>query len=219
MNELYKVKYYQLAMLKRQGYITDEEDKLSYFENFEQKGMFEEFVAANHVLNRRYISRYSGKNKYCYYVRSKVAKKDVDEMKEKVGTTKIIFLIFKDNITPVALQGLIDLTSKGYRFITFKFAELSFDLFRNDLVPLHVKLSKKKVRELISKSGISLDDIPRVMDQDPPIKRIDALPGDVIKICRKNRLHNSTVRETVAYRLVVYQPPEERANLAKKIII
>nr|QBK93794.1 MAG: DNA-directed RNA polymerase subunit 5 [Pithovirus LCPAC406] len=219
MNEIYKVKYYQLAMLRNQGYNTDVEDRLTYFERFEEKGMLEEFIEANHILSRRYISKLKDEAKYCYYVKGKIAKDDVTAMKREVGNTSVIILISKDGMTPVALTELIDLTSKGYRFVTFKFAELSFDLFKNYLVPLHRKLSRTERKELIKKSGISLDQLPRITDQDPAVKRIDAQPGDVVKIYRRSNLHNSIVGKTVAYRLVVYQLPEDRAALAKKIKI
>lgn len=119
-------------------------------------------------------------------------------------------------MTPVALTELIDLTSKNYRFVTFKFAELSFDIFKNYLVPLHKKLSRRQRMKLINDSGISLNQLPRIYDQDPAVKRIDARPGDVVKIFRRNNLSSSIVRKTVAYRLVVYQPPEDRAELAEK---
>nr|QBK92697.1 MAG: DNA-directed RNA polymerase subunit 5 [Pithovirus LCPAC401] len=216
MNEIYKVKYHQLAMLKNQGYNTDVEDESIYFKHFEEKGMLEEFVEANHVLNRKYISKLNGEAKYCYYVTGKVAKDDVTAMKKEVGSTRIIILISKDGMTPVALTELIDLTSKNYRFVTFKFAELSFDIFKNYLVPLHKKLSRRQRMKLINDSGISLNQLPRIYDQDPAVKRIDARPGDVVKIFRRNNLSSSIVRKTVAYRLVVYQPPEDRAELAEK---
>ncbi len=217
MNEIYKVKYYQLAMLRNQGYNTNEEDELNYFKHFEEKGMLEEFIEANHVLSRRYISKLNCEPKYCYYVTEKVSKADVTAMKKEVGNTKVIILISKSGITPVALDELIDLTSKSYRFVTFKFAELSFDLFKNYLVPLHRKLSRTERKELVKKSGISLDQLPRITDQDPAVKRIDAQPGDVVKIFRRSHLAGSIVMNTVAYRLVIYQPPEERAELAEKI--
>lgn len=67
------------------------------------------------------------------------------------------------------------------------------------LVPLHEILEKKDADELLKKNELDLEQLPRILDDDPAILEIGGKPGDIIKITRKSR----TAGTAVSYRLVV----------------
>lgn len=72
------------------------------------------------------------------------------------------------------------------------------DILKHELVPKHEIMGASEKKELLEKLGISERQLPRILDSDPVIKKIEAKPGDVIKITRKSQ----TSGETVYYRLV-----------------
>jgi DNA-directed RNA polymerase subunit H len=72
------------------------------------------------------------------------------------------------------------------------------DILKHELVPRHEILSTAEKKELLEKMGISERQLPKILDSDPVIKKIEAKPGDVIKITRKSQ----TSGETVYFRLV-----------------
>jgi DNA-directed RNA polymerase subunit H len=72
------------------------------------------------------------------------------------------------------------------------------DILKHELVPRHEILSAAEKKELLEKMSISERQLPKILDSDPVVKKIEAKPGDVIKITRKSQ----TSGETVYYRLV-----------------
>jgi len=72
------------------------------------------------------------------------------------------------------------------------------DILKHELVPRHEILTAAEKKELLEKMNISEKQLPKILDSDPVIKKIEAKVGDVIKITRKS----PTSGETVYYRLV-----------------
>jgi len=72
------------------------------------------------------------------------------------------------------------------------------DILKHELVPKHEILSTAEKKELLEGMSITERQLPKVLDSDPVIKKIEAKPGDVVKITRKSQ----TSGETVYYRLV-----------------
>ena len=64
------------------------------------------------------------------------------------------------------------------------------------LVPSHTKISEKEKAELLKKYSIRMQELPKILIDDPSIQHLDVKEGDVIKISRKSR----TSGETVYYR-------------------
>lgn len=66
-------------------------------------------------------------------------------------------------------------------------------------VPKHTKLNQEEVAELISQYNISVKQLSKIYSSDPAIKKLDAKPGDVIKIIR----NSPTVGKAAFYREVI----------------
>ena len=67
------------------------------------------------------------------------------------------------------------------------------------LIPEHLKLSEKEKKELLEKYNITLQELPKILKDDPAIASLNAKPGDVIKITRKS----VTAGEAIFYRGVI----------------
>ncbi|MFH1849225.1 MAG: DNA-directed RNA polymerase subunit H [archaeon] len=71
-----------------------------------------------------------------------------------------------------------------------------FDITKHILVPKHVKLNEKEKEKILQQYGITIKELPTISKNDAMVKKLDAKPGDVIKILRKS----STAGDTAFYR-------------------
>jgi DNA-directed RNA polymerase subunit H len=76
---------------------------------------------------------------------------------------------------------------------------MAFDVAKHILVPKHVKLGEKEMKELLEQHNITVQQLPRIYRDDPAIAHLDVSEGDVIKVHRKS----PTSGETLYYRQVV----------------
>ncbi len=76
---------------------------------------------------------------------------------------------------------------------------MTFDVHEHYLVPKHVKLPKAQSDELLLKLGITIEQMPVIMYNDPAIKPLGVKENDLIKIIRDS----PTAGKTVYYRRVV----------------
>lgn len=74
-----------------------------------------------------------------------------------------------------------------------------FDITKHDLVPKHELLDDKQKDEVLKKFGITLRQLPRILDNDPMSEMLGAKIGDVIRITRKSE----TAGESIYYRIVI----------------
>ena len=71
-----------------------------------------------------------------------------------------------------------------------------FDITKHVLVPKHTKVSDKEKEKILDQYNISIKELPTISKNDPIVKKLEAKPGDVLKISRKS----ATAGETVFYR-------------------
>lgn len=74
----------------------------------------------------------------------------------------------------------------------------TFDIFKHELVPQHILLTKEEIEQVLKEYGIKLHQLPHINASDPAARAIGAQPGDVIKIIRKS----PTAGVALAYRYV-----------------
>ena len=66
-------------------------------------------------------------------------------------------------------------------------------------MPLHEILDEEEASLVLKKYGITKDQLPKILTNDPVVKAIGAKEGQVLKITRRSR----TAGESIYYRLVV----------------
>ena len=69
---------------------------------------------------------------------------------------------------------------------TKKKDENEIDIFKSNLVPKHEILNGEDKAEMLKRLNVSLKQLPRIKDDDPVVKILQAKHGDVIKISRKS---------------------------------
>lgn len=75
----------------------------------------------------------------------------------------------------------------------------AFDVMKHDLVPRHELLSDEEARGILSRYGVTPDQLPKIFASDAVARAVRAKPGNIIRIKRKS----PTAGEHVAYRYVV----------------
>ncbi len=70
---------------------------------------------------------------------------------------------------------------------------------KHKLVPKHTLLSKEEKAKVLIKYNISEEKLPKLRIDDPCAIALDAIPGDIVRIERKNL----TSGIAIAYRLVI----------------
>jgi DNA-directed RNA polymerase subunit H (RpoH/RPB5) len=88
-----------------------------------------------------------------------------------------------------AKSARIELVEGGYA---------SFDLFEHELVPKHWIASDEEIKMVLTHYKIEKSQLPRIASDDPAVKVLGALPGQVLRI-ERNSLTSGT---SYYYRLV-----------------
>lgn len=90
-------------------------------------------------------------------------------------------------------------TTKRKRRVVKKRARKIKDEIKHVFIPKHEVLTSEEVEELILKENINPEKLPIIFISDPGIAHLEVVPGNIIKITRKNR----TVGEILYYRKVI----------------
>ncbi len=77
--------------------------------------------------------------------------------------------------------------------------KITFNILDHELVPKHEVLSEEEKKRVLEKFKITEEKLPKILESDPVVKKINAKVGDVIKITRKSPVK----KESVYYRIVV----------------
>ena len=77
--------------------------------------------------------------------------------------------------------------------------EVRFNVLNHVNVPLHVILADNEVKDLLKRYNIVREQLPKIRNNDPACRVIDAKPGQVVKVTRRSL----TAGTAVAYRLVI----------------
>lgn len=72
------------------------------------------------------------------------------------------------------------------------------DLQKNNLVPVHKRLTEEETKKFLESYNISPIQLPKIFSGDPVVKQIGAKPGDLLKIERESKTGKNAY-----YRLVI----------------
>lgn len=100
-----------------------------------------------------------------------------DIMKEK--NIKRALVVTKNGITPAAQKELV---GKFKKIEIFKETDFLTDITKHVLVPKHKIITKKEREEILKK--YSLNELPKILESDPQIRRIGGQKEDIIYIER-----------------------------------
>ncbi len=76
---------------------------------------------------------------------------------------------------------------------------MTFDVTKHHLVPKHTKLSETEKSKVLGKYDVDAHSLPKILVNDPALKKLGAKVGDVIKIERNSK----TAGVTEYYRVVI----------------
>jgi len=78
----------------------------------------------------------------------------------------------------------------------------SFDVLKHTMVPDHQIMSEEEAKTLLSTYHITLEQLPKIYHDDPAVKAVEGVPGNVIRIIRES----PTAGRAESYRLVIRRP-------------
>lgn len=64
--------------------------------------------------------------------------------------------------------------------------EISTEKIVHELVPQHILLGAEQKAAVLKKFGVGDNQLPRILETDPALRGLDAAPGDLIQIKRKD---------------------------------
>jgi len=77
--------------------------------------------------------------------------------------------------------------------------EITFNVFKHNLVPKHIILTKSEAEEILKKYKIKPFQLPKIKETDPAVMMLGAKQGDILKIKRAS----PTAGDVEYYRHVV----------------
>jgi len=77
--------------------------------------------------------------------------------------------------------------------------ELSYDVFKHELVPKHIRLKPEQAKDVLGRFHIKPFQLPYIKSSVPAARTVGAKPGDIIKVIRRS----ATAGESDFYRYVV----------------
>ncbi len=60
----------------------------------------------------------------------------------------------------------------------------------HELVPVHELMSDKEAKEVLESLKVSIENLPKILESDPQAKKLEAKPGQIIRIHRREGKHD-----------------------------
>lgn len=173
------------------------------FENLEKLSALDIFVEND---NRKLIVKYKLDDRF---KKTRKLQTQIDNIYDEYELTKndcLILLyndnvIYKDDMKPSNI--IIKYINKAFengKFIQiYGLENFKINISKHIIVPKHTIVSKEKRNEVLQKYYTKIENLPRILREDPMAKYIGALPNDLIEI----KVYNETSGFTTQYRLCV----------------
>jgi DNA-directed RNA polymerase subunit H (RpoH/RPB5) len=118
----------------------------------------------------------------------------------RTSTYNHIIVVYLDKITPSA-SDLINVMKKNFRLEFFNIKEMQYNPLKHVLVPKHEICTEDEKKLLIETYAIkTLTNFPGISTEDPIVRRIGAVKGQLVKITRKDLVYKHGFE--VLYRIV-----------------
>jgi len=118
------------------------------------------------------------------------------EEKDEVIILVIKRDVFKSHKKDSSVELVQDMFFENHNLFIqiFGLENFIFNIMKHSIMPKHEKITKKEEKELLEKYKITIDKLPTIRRDDPPIKYLGFKIGDICKITR--------VSGEIIYRLV-----------------
>lgn len=118
------------------------------------------------------------------------------EEKDEVIILVIKRDVFKSHKKDSSVELVQDMFFENHNLFIqiFGLENFIFNIMKHSIMPKHEKITKKEEKELLEKYKITIDKLPTIRRDDPPIKYLGFKIGDICKITR--------VSSEIIYRLV-----------------
>nr|QBK92698.1 MAG: DNA-directed RNA polymerase subunit 5 [Pithovirus LCPAC401] len=205
-------------MMRYQGY-SSEEYEYPFFKYFDKEGMKDLFmdyyiekvrskrITIPKALTMIYTDD-KGSEMICYYINESnslsgnVLVDQVRKMFDEIGDIKNVVIIAVGKLESYTKSALMDFPS--YTFVHFRYEELLYDPFDNDLVPKHILYSREQTEEFFKmNSKMKPHNLPRIFESDVCIKRLNGKPGQIVHIERNYHRIESIVGHSKTIRIIV----------------
>lgn len=100
-------------------------------------------------------------------------------------------------------RSYLDNIAELHRVVTFQDIELMFNPTRHRRVPKHILLSPAEASQWKETTGLKPSQIPRIYEDDPQAKYLDARSGDLIKVINPSPTAGFFARHVVVVRRLV----------------
>lgn len=115
-------------------------------------------------------------------------KLNIDNIKEKheqleKQNIKHCIIVYNETITPAVKKDIPRFEKIGFRFELFQLDDLQFNCTKHSLVPKHTLLTPEETKYFKEQYG---SNIPVLLHIDPIARFYGFLPGQIIRITRRN---------------------------------
>jgi len=93
---------------------------------------------------------------------------------------------------------------------TFLDDELTYTPEDHIYVPKHRIMEVQEAADFLSQNRLKLSQLPQIAIDDPVVKRLGALPGEIIEIRRENLIPDTFLDQELCYRVVYLKAPEKK---------
>ena len=93
---------------------------------------------------------------------------------------------------------------------TFLDDELTYTPEDHTYVPKHRIMEVQEASNFLTQNRLKLNQLPQIAIDDPVVKRLGALPGEIIEIQRENLIPDTFLDQELCYRIVYLKAPEKK---------
>ena len=194
----FRVRKTCLKMLRKRGYIVDEDDENMTSEDFRNK--FGEDPAREQMTILVEKADDPADQLFVFFPNDeKVGVKPIKDYCQRMKDESVLraIIVVRGNLTPFAKQAIKEMSAHGYRMEYFKDAELLVDITEHKLVPEHVVLTMEQKKELLDRYRLKPAQLPKIQASDPIARYYGLKQQQVVKIVRPSE----TAGRYITYRL------------------
>lgn len=199
-SKLFRIRRTVLKMLRKRGYIVDEDMLSMDTEGFRQRFTDNPNRDALTVLVEKTDD--TTDQLFVFFPTDEKLglgpiKLYCNRMKDNNVSRAII--VVRGSLTSIAKTAISELSQRGFKLEYFKDAELLVDITEHKLVPEHVVLSEDEKKKLLERYRLKEFQLPRILVTDPVARYLGLERRKVVKIIRPSETAGRYVTYRICY--------------------